>query len=64
MAKNELIIYDNCLKPKESIWWRIRLKSISFELRDSKGNPVAKANISFDEMKALILARDKSKKDH
>ena len=62
MGKSELVIYDSELHVKESVSWRVQQKSLSFCLKDSKGNQVAKANMSFDTLKEFILANDKTKK--
>lgn len=61
MGRSELIIYDENLRVKESITWKIQQKSLTLHLRDAKGNPVARANVPFDTMKKFILENNKMK---
>lgn len=61
MGKSELKLYDSELHVKESISWKVQQKSLSFCLKDSKGNPVAKANMPFEVLKEYITANDKTK---
>lgn len=59
--QNILEIYDENLHVKESITWKKQRESISFSLRDSKGNQVARATMPIKDLKEYILANNKMK---